>query len=83
MEQQRLFEMLFQNAMRTEQTARIAPMQRAQIFEVPVNQNYPTYGYRSGNPNPKWPEQMLPQVNRSPTPDPNHYPNPRAPDNMS
>ena len=42
MEQQRLFKMMFRNAMRAQQTARVAPMPRAQIFEVPVEQNYPT-----------------------------------------
>ena len=39
MEQQRLFEMMFCNAMRAKQTARVAPMPRAQILEVPVEPN--------------------------------------------
>ena len=78
MEQQRLFEMLFRNAMRTQQTARVAPMPKAQIFEVPVDQNYPTFGYRLGKPN-RWPDHILPQPNRSQTPDQNHGHDPRTP----
>ena len=81
MEPQRLFEMLFCNAMRTQQTARVASMQRAQIFKVPVDQNYPTFGYRSGKPN-RWPDPILPQANRPQTPDQNHCHDPRAPDKM-
>ena len=36
-EQQRMFEMMFRNAMRAQQTARGAPLPRAQIIEVPVD----------------------------------------------
>ena len=42
MEQQILFKMMFQNAMRAQQMARVAPIPRAQIFEVPVEQTNPT-----------------------------------------
>ena len=47
-EQQRLFKMMFRNAMRAQKDSKVAPMPRAQIFEVPVEQ---TFGYKSGKPN--------------------------------
>ena len=68
--------------MRAQQTARVAPMPRAQILEVPVEQNYPTFGYKSGKQN-RWLEQIILQQHRSLTPDQNHAHDPRAPDEMA
>ena len=66
MEQQRLFEMLFRNAMRTQQnTARVAPMPRAKIIKMPVEPNYPTYSYRSTRQSQRWQEQLLPQTDQN------------------
>ena len=78
-EQQRMFEMMFRNAMRAQQTAGVAPMPRAQIIEVPVDQPYPTFGYKSGKPN-RWPDHLLPQQHKSQTTDPSHVHDPRAPE---
>ena len=76
-----MFEMLFQNAMRTQQTEAVAPMPRAQILEVPVD--HLTYGYRSGKQNNTWPDPILPQTNRPQTPDQNHCHGSGAPEDIS
>ena len=78
-EQQRMFEMMFCNAMRTQQTARVTPLPRAQIFEVPVEQPYPTFGYKSGKTS-RWPDHLIPQQHRTQTQDPNLSHDPRAPE---
>ena len=68
-----------------QQMARVAPMPRAQIFEVPLDQTYQTYGYRlgMGRQKPRWPDQILPQARRPQTPDQNQCHNPRAPEDMA
>ena len=58
MEQWRLFKMMFRNAIRAQRTARVASMPRAQIFKVPAEQTYLTFGYKSGKQN-RWPEQII------------------------
>ena len=73
MEQQCQFEMLFRNAMRTQQTARVGPM---------MEPNYHTYFYRSGKPSQRWPDQIIPQAIRPETPDQNLCHNTRAPEDM-
>ena len=77
MEKQRMFEMMFRNALRTQQTARVQPLPRAQIFKVPVEQPYQTFGYKFGKAN-RWLDHLIPQQHRTQTPDPNLSHDPRA-----
>ena len=53
--------MPFQNAMSTLQTARVAPMPRAHMFEILLDQTYPTSGFRSGRQSQRWQDQILPK----------------------